>query len=271
MKQVIISIFAALLFIFFAGCDKIEPPYKKDSTVTGSKNVLIEDYTGHYCVNCPEAAEEIHTLQDLYGDRIVVIAVHAGFQAAPFPAPYDYDFRTEVGTTWNDEWGISTYPTGVINRTIQESGNRKVGLGDWAVAVSQELNKETNAEITLEASYDSQSDVFVAEVTTNIDAEAGETYYINVVLTEDSIIQAQKNDNSAIGPKPDIFDYAHMHVLRASFTGDWGVALNASIVENKSFTLSNFPADLVPENCHVVAFVAKSNKEIVQVVEAKVE
>lgn len=53
--------------------------YVKPSDV--KKNILIEDFTGQTCRNCPETAEVIHQLQQTYGDS-AVIAV--GIYSGPF-------------------------------------------------------------------------------------------------------------------------------------------------------------------------------------------
>ena len=41
--------------------------------------VLIEDFTGQKCLNCPRAAEVIEQLQKQYGaDTVIAVAIHAG-------------------------------------------------------------------------------------------------------------------------------------------------------------------------------------------------
>ena len=48
------------------------------------KMVLIKDFTGARCVNCPAAAEYAHNLQhQLDEDHIFIMSVHAGFLAQP--------------------------------------------------------------------------------------------------------------------------------------------------------------------------------------------
>ena len=63
------------------------------------KTVLIKDFTGARCVNCPAAAEYAHNLQhQLDEDHIFIMSVHAGYLAQPigsFP-----DFLTDEGTEW---------------------------------------------------------------------------------------------------------------------------------------------------------------------------
>ena len=37
-----------------------------DTYVNPNKKVLIEDFTGHLCPNCPDAARELETIHDIY-------------------------------------------------------------------------------------------------------------------------------------------------------------------------------------------------------------
>src|ERR1700719_2334024 len=65
-------------------CDSIS-----DSTTV--KQVLIEDYTGHTCGNCPYAAYKLDTMITQNGKLIVPIAVHAGQFAYPKAPPFASD------------------------------------------------------------------------------------------------------------------------------------------------------------------------------------
>lgn len=43
-----------------------------------ARKVLIEDFTGQKCVNCPKATDEIHVLQETYGeDNIIAVGIHS--------------------------------------------------------------------------------------------------------------------------------------------------------------------------------------------------
>ena len=65
----------------FIACDEvsndkrltyIEPP-------EAARAILIEDFTGQYCVNCPRATEEIERLIEQYGDTVIIaVAIHSG-------------------------------------------------------------------------------------------------------------------------------------------------------------------------------------------------
>ena len=90
-------------------CDIVEGPYitDADSYINTDKKVLIEDFTGHLCTNCPEAAREISAIHDVYGDQIIALAIHvsADFARPKNASPdssYHYDFRTEWGNNWDN-------------------------------------------------------------------------------------------------------------------------------------------------------------------------
>ena len=66
------------------------------------RKVLLEDYTGFKCVNCPAAAHEAHLLQEFYGDQMVVMGVHAGYYAEPDGSGnYTTDLTTTTGDALN--------------------------------------------------------------------------------------------------------------------------------------------------------------------------
>ena len=48
--------------------------YVKPAAV--ERSVLIEDFTGQRCVNCPNAADEIAKLHEQYGDAIIAVSIH---------------------------------------------------------------------------------------------------------------------------------------------------------------------------------------------------
>ena len=89
MKK-IISILVTGLIVSVYSCDKIEGPTRESVSVDTTcqftednsvpeKKVLVEDYTGHNCGNCPAGGVILNdSMRAKYGDRMVAIAVHAG-------------------------------------------------------------------------------------------------------------------------------------------------------------------------------------------------
>jgi hypothetical protein len=82
MKHFLLSLGMFTLLFISPSCDVIDQPFKgniQDTTSTQQqRNVLIEDFTGHRCKNCPKASKAIEALVDAYGSRIIGLAIHAG-------------------------------------------------------------------------------------------------------------------------------------------------------------------------------------------------
>jgi len=282
--QVLISTF--VLAMVFSSCEKIEAPYfqykPKDTippdTTKLIKKVLLEDYTGHTCVNCAEAGLIAHDLQEIYGEQLIVMAVHAGFFAWPVPNdPYlSDDFRCAAGNAWNTYFGVEQAgnPNGLVNRVPSSPGNYIVAVDNWDGAIHDELEKEPVARIKIENDFNESTHRLTTTVVTEFVADFEGEYSLLVSITEDSIISGQKNNDSNVGDVPLIEEYVFMHMLRGSMNGDWGeVIIENPVIDNEiEMTYSiTFDAEWVPKNCHVVAFVfAEDLKTIIQVEELAV-
>ncbi|MBT3570744.1 MAG: Omp28-related outer membrane protein [Flavobacteriales bacterium] len=203
-----LAILSSILII--TSCDVEDGPFitDYDSYVNPEKKVLIEDFTGHLCPNCPDAARELDAIHDIYGDQIIGMAIHVSKSfARPYPASqapsFQYDFRTNWGDELDGYYGISAMglPRGMVNR-IGFPDNHKLGKDEWASTVALELKKEINFKIYI--SSDDNSISITSEVQNNISSE----YNLVVCLTESNIINWQKDGQD------NIEDYQHNHVLR---------------------------------------------------------
>ena len=218
----------------------VEPPQV-------SRAVLIEDYTGQYCVNCPRATEEIERLIEQYGDSIVIaVAIHSG----PFgkskgePSP----LYTEVGDMYFNTWGMSAQPIGLIDRLF---GSTPFSYTDWAGGVNYEVAIEPPVSFLTDIDYDSETrDASIEVQTIGLDS-ALVSGKLQVWLVEDSIDSFQLMPD---GSREE--HYNHMHVFRASVNDPWGDALSVSHgqVAVKNYELKLDPA-WVPEHCSVVTFL----------------
>ena len=72
--------------------------------VTAERVVLLEDFTGQNCVNCPAAHQEIDALVKQYGDALVPVAIHAGSFGIPSTNRRPGLMQPE-GQTYNDRYG----------------------------------------------------------------------------------------------------------------------------------------------------------------------
>ena len=66
------------------GCNRLAPEerWSQPTPIVPNKHVLLVEYTGQRCVNCPEAAEQVaHLLRNASGAHVVAVAVHGGHLA----------------------------------------------------------------------------------------------------------------------------------------------------------------------------------------------
>jgi hypothetical protein len=274
---------AILLFaLVFSGCDVIDPPYTEktngggDDTSEKVRKVLLEDYTGFTCKNCPIAHGIAHDLQESYGSRLVVISIHAGAYAEP-TEEHTYDFRTDAGDELDDYFGVSEIgnPNGTVNRK-EFSGKRVLGPYYWEAVVAELMELDPEIAIKLTPSYNESTRVISVDVDVEYLAEGNANHHLSVFMLEDHVIQYQLN--KLVEPN-DVEDYDHRHVLRGSMNGTWGEQLSTSNIasgmkfkKSYSYTISG-GSDWNPDNMSIVAFVHDKGAsfEVIQVEEKKLK
>jgi Outer membrane protein Omp28 len=283
----LINIFLSFMFpgIFFLGCTKIDAPYAaakhgniKDTvidwdTVTITRKVMLEDYTGHKCVNCPEAAITAHSLEELYPGKLIIVSVHAGYYAIPGTGDYTLDLRCQASEEWNTDFKIVANPSGMINRKDFGSGV-VIGPDKWGNDLAQVITIEPDAQMLIFSTYDTLTRTLNATVFSRFLEELPGSYTLTVCILEDGIIGAQKNNNPNIGPSPDWYGYIFNEVMRGALNSSKGEILttqvNTSITYMGKFKFVLDPA-WVQANCSLLAFISNSStREIIQVEKKKI-
>jgi len=282
--KIFLLLFPVLSLILFS-CTKIDSPYAaarnvniKDTimnwdTIPAVRKILLEDYTGHKCVNCPEAAITARSLEELNAGKLMVMAVHAGYYALPGTGDYAIDLRTPAGNDWNNEFKLVSYPSGMVNR--KEFGSSVIlGPDKWGSSVEQIITVPPDVQMKITNKYDSGSRKLVSTIYNRFINPLAGTYTITVCILEDSLIGAQKNNNPNIGPYPDWYNYVFNDVLRESLNGSFGEVLTTSPDTELTY-LGRFSATIDPtyiaKNCWVLAFVSNSaTREIIQVEKKKI-
>jgi hypothetical protein len=273
MKKIhFIYLFFAL--IIFQSCDKIDGPYTIPVPAKDwyGKRILIEDYTGHTCINCPAAALIATNLKTLYGDKVVVMSVHAGFFAKPSVPPFDTnDFRTEAGVAWDQFFGNANAgnPNGLINRVGYPTNSHIISPSAWASKVDSLIRDLPDLDITITPSYNPATRTLNGQVKTKFLKTIKRKLKLQIVVTQDSIVAPQKDQSLG-----NIINYVHRHMLRKSVNGNWG----SDLTDGTSYTpldteLSQnmflvFDPAWYGKRFSVVAFVYDDiTKEVLQVAE----
>ncbi|MBL4656952.1 MAG: Omp28 family outer membrane lipoprotein [Flavobacteriales bacterium] len=268
-------------------CDKIEGPYLEeggdsggiDTTIAELRKILIEDFTGHTCGNCPRAAETATSLKQLYSEQLVVIAVHMGFFAEPKSYPdssYAYDFRTTMGDEIDAQFDIDPtgLPKGMVNRT-EVSGALLLSYSAWGSAASVLSAMAPDVKMDISNAYDSQTRTLTTTVISDFLNNLSGTYNVVVALTEDNVVNWQKDYDLPAGQQ-DIENYVHQHVLRDGFTGTWGDQIASGTVVAGTIDTSTYtmvlPSSWNENECDVVAYVYETTSyEVLQVEESSIK
>ncbi|MDR3047136.1 MAG: Omp28-related outer membrane protein [Bacteroidales bacterium] len=267
-----------ILFLVVS-CDKIEGPYYQEgdgffiddfpplNTETIYRKILIEEFTGHTCVNCPHGHQRIAELLDIYGDTIVPISIHVGATARPLPnSIFTYDFRTNTGTQIEEDFLVESNPSALFNRT-QFNNRWTVSVNQWQNAILS-FNRH-DVTVAIQVQTERRGNRLNVNTKTTLLKEYNKPVQLAIYLIEDDIIKPQQNGSSRI----DTF-YHHKHVLRDAKNGAYGLRLPTSqggILQKDSSYLYGFTfpfneKDWVMENTTTVVFLLDpATREVLQV------
>jgi thiol-disulfide isomerase/thioredoxin len=274
------TIMAWVLVAFSIGaCDVIDAPFEEVPTVpvdtTSVKRVIVlEDFTGHTCGNCPKATDIAKQLETTYKDQLIVMAIHAGPFADP-TAEYPADFRTTAGTAIDQSFRVSRIgnPNGMINR-VKVNDKFVVGEDAWSFAVAQQLASKPKVKLSPNLTWNATNRTIGGTVDVTYLEDGTADYHFVAMLVENNVTSTQKDYRF----NPDkIPNYTFNHMLRAGINGTWGEPLSTEAVSKNSMrsvpVQFSFPTDAnwVAENCEVVMYIHQHNttREILQAAKVK--
>lgn len=289
----IISLMLLAALFLFNACEEegpfidfAEPNILLDTTFIASeipaaqdKVILIEEYSGVQCNNCPKGAEVVKNIKEAYPNRIVSTTLHAG----PFAVPYSnstQDFLIDQTVALNDFFGLFGYPSAIVDRHLFDSQNFiPVTIPEqWAGLVAERINETTPVNLAIISTFDEATRELSATVTAvYTEAIEAESHLLSIFLTEDHIVDVQLMPDNSKNEA-----YEHEHVVRDMFTNWGGLAYEPTNSENTGYeqgsTFIKTFSIVVDENwnienLNVLACVHKdgsSSKEVLQAAEIHV-
>lgn len=276
MKKLFILAAVSLTALLFTTCNKVEEPFYyiptvEDVTVTFPdldpatvyRKILIEEFTGHRCQNCPAGHRTLEELHSIYGDTMVVVGIHFG-SLAETTSDFPYDFRTVAGSLIGANYNIDGIPAAIFNRNYREGGWFR---NKWMSVMSAIDRTEIPAAIQLINEYDEANKTVKANVKVTMLQDYTGGLRLAIFLVEDGIVKPQIDGEEIIS------DYVHNHVLRASFVDPFGAILrngddvwHTGDTELFASTLDFQGKDWDVNNCYVVAFLVDPERsEVLQV------
>ena len=242
--------------VLSAGCELIGEgdrlialPYSADTT--GRGHVLIE-FTGFRCVNCPTAAEEAETLQKLYGEQLIVVAMH------PASNPYTqgkYDYTCEAADVYYTYFGgvaTTPFPTGNID-FLQNGHSYLNDYSDWPTLLATEMNKPQQVSMQVRAIRNADG----MAIQTTFSAASTQECRLAVWLVEDSVRGAQALPDSITT------GYIHRHMLRGAIGDPWGKPVTAGPIGETVITSAPLPEDAEQRQYSIVAVLWNADRQII--------
>jgi hypothetical protein len=216
--------------------------------------VLVEEYSGTWCGNCPRILYGTELLKE-QTDKAVSVQIHL-LGSDPFISP--------SGNSLASSQGVSGVPTGKINRTINWSGPQYQNVSQ----VINEIKPSSQVGLAINASL--VSNALTVEVKMGF-AETLNTKLV-VYLVEDNLFHTQANYSSNLyGGLSSIPNFKYDGVLRSVVSNISGDVIVAGEEVQKIYSL-NLPSNINnTNNIKIVAFLTNaSNGNVLNVRESEI-
>ena len=189
----------------------------KPKVLTAVKRVVIEEFSGQNCPNCPIGYSVVKKLLQEHPDHLISVNIQAGGLSRP-------ELRISQGQQLWDYFKIPYQPRAIIDR----KNNKQVyEYANWAKEVKSQIQQKAIVAINANISLNNRS------LTANLSFEFTQntTQRLKVIgyITQNNIIAYQANASS---------QYSHQHVLRSIATNSHlGDPLpQTSFVQGKTYT-----------------------------------
>lgn len=248
LKKLILPI--AMLGVLTA-CDDIaaDDRYQYLEPIEPRRVVLLEEYTGQLCVNCPDAHNIIEQLDQQYHDFIPV-SFHCGGPAFSIQQN-DPAWGGIVGlaTPLSEQYGAAAGVTNALPKGRVDRIGALENPPQWAEAVRRQMVIDTEVQM-IPYGYltDDNTILFQVNMISNLPLDNAR---LQLWVVENDIKALQMMPDGSVN-----MDYVHNNVFRADVNGFGGepISLQAGVYCSKDYTIDVAP-EWVGENLSIVAFI----------------
>jgi hypothetical protein len=251
----------------FVSCDNIpeEDRYIEVEVNKSEKVVLLEDYTGMQCVNCPDAAAIIDNIHHTFGDNFIAVGLHptSGPYQKPMPGKDGVmvNLSSDDADAYYKKFSVKAFPTAMIDRSTFDGSKLLDNKDKWAAYVNQQMTASTPVNLSMESTYDATTRTVTLATDIEFSEAVGETLYLQLWVIENGIIGPQ------VTAKGFNWEYEHNHVLRSAINGTWGQSLGASFNANQRLetitTTYTLNEAWKAGNCEIVGFVYRASDDVI--------
>ncbi|HLP54949.1 MAG TPA: Omp28-related outer membrane protein [Fluviicola sp.] len=315
MKRVLIAAVVLTGVLLTGACDKVDNPYPNTTSTTLDwslypggdstayvqaglwptftdntntlRNVLIEDFTGHKCVNCPASTANMEQLIATNPARIFGVAIHSSANGLGAFQEVDAEYPTElfcaqgleIGTFFGTIPGSSFIgnPAFCVNRV--KANDQFTSNAGSAIANKTNNCLSSSLKVNIQAVsnyFASTRGLFLHTEVDKVDQSLSNELGLVVYVVEDSLIGPQIVPVS-MDPDGKDDNYIHREILRGCIDGRaFGRTLGAAELNANGKYYVNYsyriPDELEAENMHLVIYVYdKVTMEIYQVIKHEIE
>ncbi len=283
MKKIVLLSSAVVLLL--ASCKETDLPLiggsktLNDTTYVASvetpqaHNVLLEEFTGCSCSNCPAAHDVINSLLTSYGSQLIPIGIHPKSfpQGDPYPGSV-YDFRTDKGTAIGTQiyGGIAGMPEGGIDRVVYGT-SLQLTKDKWPSAIAARTSVASGINLYVSSHYNAAAATDTIAVTIAYTQANSSNQNINVAIVEDSLYDLQEDQNLVVDS-----NYLYTGVFRDLVTSvPSGDAILPAVSSKeagrvvKLYYLYKVSTKVLfnPLHCRVVAFVTDASTGAIDVLQ----
>jgi|LakMenE18May11ns_1017448.scaffolds.fasta_scaffold9959612_19 hypothetical protein len=251
--------------------------YTNGAFITFKPHVMVEDFTGTWCGNCPRVVFRLNQIEeslevnpDYSKDQLIKVAIHRGNPTNPAAANYDpFNFDSDA---YEESYFSGAYPKAAINRTIRWTAPQSnINM------VIQQLQDIKRAGLALETNLTGTTlnvkvKSFFAE---NIPGAKLVVYVLENGLIHDQVnystLYPVPGSNPPVALSP-LVNFKHDHTLRLCSSPDMlgdaiSAVANTERLNDYNFTI---PANYNSSNLEVVAFVTNANRTLVNARKIKI-
>jgi len=242
--------------------------------------VLVEEFTGQSCPNCPAAHVLLDTMSSQNPGRINVISMYTiGGPVNDPPNGAQYDFRDAAALNiLNEIYGGSTpLPATGADRVSDNGSMLSLGAQSLSGPVTSRLIVADSVNLLVTSSYNVSKNIATITAAVTFTQAFSTPQNLSIVVVEDSINDLQEFPG-------DVQSYWFMDVFRGMVTSvPAGDVLQVSANSNTkvagrvfqkvySYVLPAKSPVIVPAHCRVIAFVNTANgadKHVLQSAQCK--
>ncbi len=260
--------FTIIISLIFTGCKEVPPPvdlatpagefttFTETPEAPQAKVVLIEEFSGVECTNCPKGHVALENIIDIYGNDVAVVSLHAASCPLTNPIPPGEDLRTNVAedivNLVGDCGGI---PAAMFDRRMfppEQDEILSVPTNTWQDYVDQSLQVSSPVNLYLQKDYDEATNTLAVDIEIHYVKDMPISNSLTIYLTESKIITPQDSLSVRVN------EYEQNHILRTALTPNTGQLIPTEkeagrvLIGKYSTTLQ---PNWNPDNMEVIAFV----------------